>query len=156
MSKLTGLPLHQSSHSFASLFHQPDGQPSSTGYQPTTGRHRLCATHCRTLHVFLVRETVFWAPALSLGCSEQSLFLRREGTSNPFPAGSHCEVRQRGRRMEATVTSTPVLVYKREAFLMGQQKVDSTCVPQSAWHPCAPPLASAEEQSVGTGFILKS
>lgn len=36
--------------------------------------------------------------------------------------------------MEATVTSTPTLVYKREAFLMGHRKMDSTCVPQSAWH----------------------
>lgn len=33
-----------------------------------------------------------------------------------------------------------MLVYKREAFLMGQQKVDSTCVPQSAWHPCTPQI----------------
>lgn len=40
--------------------------------------------------------------------------------------------------MEATVTSTPTLVYKREAFLMGHQKVDGACVPQSAWHPSAP------------------
>lgn len=31
-----------------------------------------------------------------------------------------------------------MLVYKREAFQMGQQKVDGACVPQSAWHPSVP------------------
>jgi hypothetical protein len=107
-----------------------------------TGRHGLGLAHYITLQVFLVRETIFWIAALLLDVLKNISFEKAHpvligSLEIPFPPTSlvfdSChEVRQRGRTIEAT--STPTLVYQREAFLMGPWKMDSTRVPLSAWH----------------------
>lgn len=126
------------------LCHQPAGQPTSTGYQPMAGRHGLGLAHYITLQLFLIRKTIFWTTALLLDVLK-NIFEKAHpvligSLEIPFPPTSlvfnSChEVRQRGRRIQAMITSMPTLVYKRKAFWCALGRWTApVCVPLSAWH----------------------